>query len=87
MSMIGTRRVEGKSEDLYQLLSLDANTGKVQDTREIDTFGSVQVFATNDAHVIVTGRDLLRLTPELKDDGSFDYNAIGHKFGNVENVW
>jgi len=90
VSMIGMRRVEvqGKqaSEEVYQLLSLDAATGKVEATREIDAFSSVQVFATNDAHVIVTGKSLLRLTPELKDDGSFDYRATGHRFGNVENI-
>jgi len=73
-------------EDVYQLLSLDANTGNVENTREVGAFGSVQVFGTNDAHVIVTGRSLLRLTPELRDDGSFDYHATGHKFGNVENI-
>ncbi|MGB7284346.1 MAG: hypothetical protein WBE13_18920 [Candidatus Acidiferrum sp.] len=88
VSMVGLRKVEGKQvlEQVYQLLSLDANTGKVEDTREIAAFGSVQVFATNDAHVIVSGRSMLRLTPELKDNGSFDYHATGHKFGNVENA-
>lgn len=88
VSMVGMRRVEGKQvpEQVYQLLSLDANTGKVEDTREIGAFGSVQVFATNDTHVIVSGRSLLRLTPELKDDGSFNYEVAGHKSGNVENV-
>lgn len=88
VSMVGIRNVEGKQvpERVYQLLSLDANSGKVEDTREISTFGSVQLFATNDAHVIVSGKSLLRLTPELKDGGSFDYHAAGHKFGNVENA-
>jgi len=29
---------------------------------------------------------VLRLTPDLKDDGMFDYAATGHKFGRVQNV-
>jgi len=88
VSKVGMRKVEGAQvpQQVYQLLSLDASTGKVEDTREIAAFASVQVFATNDAHVIVSGRSLLRLTPGLKDDGSFDYHATGHEFGNVENV-
>jgi hypothetical protein len=87
-SRVGSRRVEGKQapEDVYQLLSLDTKTGEVKDTREIPAFGSLKVFATNDAHVIVSGGSVLRLTPDLKDDGSFDYHATGHKFGRVENV-
>jgi hypothetical protein len=87
-AMVGTRRVEGSQmpAHVYQLLSLDASSGKVKDTREILVFSSLEVFATNDAHVIVSGRSVLRLTPELKDDGSFDYHATGHKFGSVENV-
>ena len=28
----------------------------------------------------------MRLTPDLKDDGSFDYHATGHKYGRVQNV-
>jgi hypothetical protein len=46
----------------------------------------LQVFATNDAHVIVSGRSVMRLTPDLKDAGSFDYHARGHKSGNVESI-
>jgi hypothetical protein len=88
VSMVGMRKVEGAQvpQQVYQLLSLDANTGKVEDTREIAAFASVQVFATTDAHLIVSGRSLLRLTPSLKDDGSFDYYATGHKSGHIENV-
>ena len=54
-SMVGTRRVEGATavEEIYQLLSLDAKTGETKDVREIPAFGSLGVFATNDAHVIV----------------------------------
>jgi hypothetical protein len=87
-SMLGMRKVEGAQlpAQAYQLLSLDAKTGEVKDTREILAFTSLEVFATNDAHVIVSGRSVLRLTPDLKDDGSFDYNATGHKFGRVQNA-
>ena len=87
-SMAGMRRVEGtqNQEEVYQLLSLDAQTGEVKDTLEISAFGSLKVFATNDAHVIVSGRSLMRLTPDLKDAGSFDYHAQGHKFGRVQNI-
>jgi len=87
-SMVGMRRVEGaqNQEEVYQLLSLDAQTGEVKDTREIPGLGSLKVFATNDAHVIVSGSKVLRLTPDLKDAGSFDYHAQGHKFGKVQNI-
>lgn len=87
-SNVGMRRVEGAQtpEHVYWLLSLDSNTGEVKGSREFLAFGSLQVFATNDAHVIACGRSVLRLTPDLKDDGSFDYHATGHKFGNAENV-
>ena len=87
-SKIGMRKVEGAQVpgSVYQLLSLDAQTGVVKDTCEIVAFASLQVFATNDAHVIVSGRSVMRLTPDLKDAGSFDYHAQGHKSGNVENI-
>ena len=86
-SQIGMRKVEGAQvmAEVYQLLSLDAKTGQVKDTRELTAFDSLPLFATDDAHVIAAGRMVLRLTPDLKDDGSFDYYASGHKFGNVEN--
>src|SRR5216684_817138 len=29
---------------------------------------------------------VMRLTPDLKDAGSFDYHARGHKSGNVESI-
>ncbi len=87
-SMVGMRKVDGAQvpEQVYEILSLDANTGEVRDTREIPTFATLEVFATNDAHVIVSGKSVLRLTPDLKDDGSFDYDATGHKFGRMQNV-
>jgi hypothetical protein len=87
-SKIGMRKVEGAQipGTVYQILSLDAQTGKVKDSREVLAFASLQVFATNDAHVIVSGRSVMRLTPDLKDAGSFDYHALGHKSGNVESI-
>ena len=71
---------------VYKVLSLDAQTDAVRDSREFTAFGSLKLFATNDAHVIVSGRNVLRLTPDLKDDGSFDYHATGHKFGDIQNA-
>lgn len=70
----------------YQLLSLDIKTGEIKDSRELVDFGVRAIFTTNDAHVIVSGSTVLRLTPNLKDDGSFDYHATGHKFGRVQCV-
>jgi hypothetical protein len=83
---VGMRKVEGVQgqQRVYQLMSLDANTGEVKNTREIFAFRSL--FATNDAHVIVSGENVLRLTPDLKDDGSFDDHATGHTHGRMENV-
>jgi hypothetical protein len=87
-SKTGMRKVEGAQipANVYQLLSLDAQTGKVQDSREVLAFGSLQVFATSDAHVIVSGRSVMRLTANLKDVGSFDYHDRGRKSGDVENI-
>jgi hypothetical protein len=70
----------------FRLLSLDAKTGDVKDSREFVDFGIRAIFATNDAHVVVSGTSVLRLTPDLKDDGSFDYHATGQKHGRVQNV-
>ena len=70
---------------VYQLLSLDLHR-KVKNTREFLAFNSLQVFATNDAHVIVSGRNVMRLTPNLKDVGSLEFAARGHKYGDVENI-
>jgi hypothetical protein len=87
-SKVGMRNVEGAQipETVYQLLSLDALTGAVKDTRDTSAFGSLQLFSTDDAHVIVSGRNVMRLTPDLKDAGSFDYQARGHKAGRVQNI-
>jgi len=87
-SKMGMRRVEGAQNpaEVYQLLSLDVRSGEVKDSRELFAFGSLEVFATNDAHVIIAGHSVMRLTPDLKDAGSFDYDARGHKFGRVQNV-
>jgi hypothetical protein len=84
----GMRQVEGAQApaSVYQVLSLDAKTGLVKDNREFSGFGSVEVFATSDDHVIVWGRKVLRLKPDLSDDGSFDYQASGHKFGRIQNI-
>jgi len=87
-SRVRMQSVEGArtAEDIYELLSLDAQTGEIKDTRELASFVSVEVFATNDAHVIVSGHSVMRLTPDLKDAGNFDYEADGHRSGSVENI-
>lgn len=69
-----------------RLLSLDAKTGKIKNSREFVDFGVRAIFATNDAHVVVSGTSVLRLTPDLKDDGRFDYHATGQKYGRVQNA-
>jgi len=85
-SQIGMQKVEGARgpEEAYELLSLDVKTGQVEARRQI--VGVVGIFAADDAHVIVAAQSLLRLSPDLKDSGSFDYAATGHRFGNVENI-
>jgi hypothetical protein len=87
-SKIGMRQVPDAKTPagVYQLLSLDAKTGQIKETREITAFGSLKLFATNDAHVIVAGRNVLRLTFDLKDAAAFDYHAEGRKFGSAENI-
>jgi hypothetical protein len=72
-SMVGMRKVEGAQvpESVFQILSLDAGTGEIKNIREATA--SASLFATNDGHVIVSGRSLLRLTPDLKDDGSLTF--------------
>jgi hypothetical protein len=87
-SRVGMRKVEGAQvpAGVYQLLSLDVQTGKVKGTREFLAFNSLKVFATNDAHVIVSGRDIMRLTPDLKDAGSLEFEARGHKSGTAEDI-
>src|SRR5260370_527150 len=87
-SKVGTRSVEGAKvpEQVYQVLSLDVQTGEVKDAREISAFGSLQVFATNDAHVIISGRTMMRFTADLKGAVRFDYHARGHKLVSVQNI-
>lgn len=87
-SELGMRKVEGTQnpETVDRLFSLDMQTGEIKDTRDFSGFGSLRVFATNDAHVIVSGQNVLRLTPDLKDVGSFDYHAGGQRFGRVQNI-
>jgi hypothetical protein len=84
----GRRNSEGGQfpERIYELLSLDTQTGEVKETREIAALRPVHLFATNDSHVIVVGRTVLRVTPDLNDSGAFDYHARGHKTGKIENI-
>lgn len=84
-SKTGMRVVNG-TQPTYELLSLDAGTGEVRSRRDISDVGFRALFATNDAHVIVCGGSVMRLTQDLKDDGSFDYHASGHKFGEIQNI-
>ena len=70
---------------MCELLSLDAQTGVVKDRRDISECASLAIFATNDGHVIVSSNNVLRLTPDLKDDGTLDYHATGHKFEGIQN--
>jgi len=87
-SRVGMRKIEGAQAPVgvYELLSLDLHTGKVKNTREFLAFNSLKVFVTNDGHVIVSGRNVMRLTPDLKDAGSLEFAARGHKYGDVENI-
>lgn len=72
-------------KQLYRLISLDSKTGDVMASRDFTDFGLRAIFGTGDAHVIVSGDKVLRLTPDLKDDGTFDYRTTEHKFGRVQN--
>jgi hypothetical protein len=74
---LGMQTLEGKPTPVRacQLLSLDVQTGAVKDRRDFSDCGSLKIFATNDGHVVVSDTNLLRLTPDLKDAGSFDYRA------------
>lgn len=65
---------------LYELLSLDVKNGEVKNSRTIPTFSPLVTFGAHDAHIIVAGCTLLRLTPDLEDDSSFDCQ------GSVENI-
>ena len=87
-SKVGMRNVEGAQipETVYQLLSLDIRTGEVKDTRDTSAFASLGVFAACDEHIIMSGRSLMRLTPDLKDAGTFDGHARGNKSWLVRNI-
>jgi hypothetical protein len=87
-SMIGIHKTETSHVpvSVFELLSLDARTGQLKDQRVFEAYASLPLFATDDEHVIVAGRSVLRLTSDLKDDGSFDYQASGHKLGRIQNV-
>lgn len=84
----GERQVDGTSTPAHitELISLDVKTGAVKGTRDLTNFGSTKLFATDDAHVVVSGAAVLRLTPDLQDAGSFDPRAEGHKHGRVQNI-
>jgi hypothetical protein len=73
------------AKQLYRLFSLDLKTGEVMDSRDFVDLGVRAIFGTSDAHVIISGDKVLRLTPDLKDSGSFDYRTTEHKFGRVQN--
>jgi len=63
------------AKQLYRLFSLDLKTGEVMDSRDFVDLGVRAIFGTSDAHVIISGDKVLRLTPDLKDSGSFDYRT------------
>jgi hypothetical protein len=85
-SRVGMRKVENAQvpAGVYQLLSLDRQTGEIRDSREFLAFNSLKVFATNDEHVIVSGRNVMRLTPDLKDAGSLEFGP--RNSGDLENI-
>lgn len=70
----------------FQLLSINAKTGQIENRREFEAFASLPIFATDDNHIIVSGRKVFRLEPDLKDAGSLDYTMTGHKHGRVQNI-
>jgi hypothetical protein len=84
----GMRLAEGSQAPIstFELLSMDVKTGQVKDQREFEAFASLPIFATADEHIIVAGRKVYRLDPQLKDAGVFDYESTGHKFGSVQNI-
>jgi hypothetical protein len=86
-SKVGMRNVEGAQipEAGHQLLSLDTQTGEVKDRRDTFGFVSLSVFAACDEHIVVSGHNVVRLTPDPKDAGTFD-DARGHKSWLVRNI-
>lgn len=77
---------DATEKQVWQLFSLDVKTGEIKNSREFVGFGVRAIFATDDGHIVVSGSSVLRLTPDLTDDGSFDYHATGHRFGRVQNI-
>lgn len=77
---------QSHTEQQFLLLSIDARTGEVKDSREFSKFGLRAIFATEDGQVVVSGSTVLRLNPDLKDDGSFDFLATGHKYCSAKEV-
>jgi len=84
--VIGFTVSEPGAKQVYKLLSLDVATAEIKDSRVFEDFGVRAIFATNDAHVVVAGNRLLRLTAELADDGDLDYQATGHTAARVQNM-
>ena len=88
---VGMQNAKNASGDVvslpdYRLLSLDIMTGAIKDSRDCMDIGVPRLFATADGHVIAAGQKVFRLTPDLKEDGVFDFQADGHRFGKVESV-
>jgi hypothetical protein len=74
-------------QDVDEIFSLDARTGEVKDSRKLVGFGLRGIFATSDGHVIASGSgELLRLTADLKDAGTFEASSSGHRFLNAQNM-
>lgn len=85
---LGLQQRQGQTTpvDVTELISLDAATGAVKNTREFTNLGTARLFATDDAHVILAGTNVFRLTPDLRDAGTFDPHANGHKHGRIRNI-
>ena len=74
-------------QDVDEILSLDIRTGEIKDSRKLVGFGLRGIFATSDGHVIASGSgELLQLTADLKDAGTFEASASGHRFLNAQNM-
>jgi len=74
-------------QDVDEILSLDIRTGEIKDSRKLVGFGLRGIFATSDGRVIAAGSgELLRLTADLKDAGTFEASASGHRFLNAQNM-
>jgi hypothetical protein len=74
-------------QDVDEILSLDIRTGEIKDSRKLVGFGLRGIFATSDGNVIASGSgELLQLTADLKDAGTFEASASGHRFLNAQNM-